>query len=120
MANGIKSAAVSYATAGTQATIAAPTKGKIRIHGIALAAAADVTATLKDGSTALTGAMTLAKTAGPLSLGVPPDPNRILWELSAEAAFNITLGGAVQVSGTVWYTIHRYNTYAAPGNDQIP
>jgi len=117
MADGMLSAAVSVAASGT--LIAAITNAKLRIHSIVLAGASDVTAILLDGTTALTGAMTLAKTAGPLVLG-QPRADCVLWELSDETAFKITAGGQVQISGVVWYTICPKSAYVAPSNEQIP
>jgi len=56
---------------------------------------------IKDGTTALTGAMLLA--AG-VPLVLPPDPT-VDWFQSAAAGNDIvlTLGAGTQVSGAVWY-----------------
>lgn len=103
----MKYAAISYATASTGELIAAPGEGKrLRILGYLLVAAGAVVATLKSGSTALTGAMTLA-TGTPMV--VPPGGTKIdrlpCMECGTNEAFNLTLGGAVQVSGWVVYEV---------------
>ena len=60
-----RTAAVSAATAGAHEIIAAPSSGRIVLHRLWLAAAGAVTIVLSDGTTALSGAMTLVAGAAP-------------------------------------------------------
>lgn len=100
----LKIAAIDTAASGTTPLINGVTDKTIRVYGYLLNAAGAVTAILKNGSTALTGAMSLI--AGTPQV-VPPGGNKIdplpLFELTTGNAFNLTLGGAVQVSGWVLY-----------------
>lgn len=97
----MKSAVVNVATAATHAIVAAVTGKKIVIHRMFLVAGGEVAVTPKDGTTAYTGAMTLIKG---VPLVIDDATGFCPFEGTAATAFNLTLGGAVQVSGRVWYT----------------
>lgn len=96
----IKQAKIDIAASGT---IIAGVAGKITtiISMILVNNIGTTTITIKDGSTALTGAMLLA--AG-VPFILPPDPT-VDWFQSAVAGNDIvlTLGASTQVSGSVWY-----------------
>ena len=93
-------AAITQAATGAMITGVAGTT--IRVYALVLSVATTTTVQFKDGATALSGAMTL--TAGiPLALEYFPDM-RPLYVCSAGADFTLTLGAAIQTSGTVWYT----------------
>jgi hypothetical protein len=95
-------AKIDAATNGDNSIIAAVAAKKHRIHRLVLTVATTTTITFKDGSTALTGAVTLA--AGtPLILDAT-ESEWPLFSLSANSAFVINLGGAVQCSGRAYYT----------------
>ncbi len=89
-------------TAATADVIAAQGAGKkIRILAATLVAANTVTLTVKNGSTAVTGAISMA-VAIPLEL--PYNPHGHFIE-SANEAFNFTLSSGVQLSGTLTYQV---------------
>jgi hypothetical protein len=92
------SAVISRATSGDgTAVIAALAGKKTRVYGLFFAAASSVVVTLKRGSTALTGPMTL----GALALDLQGRP----WFTTAVAEdLFVNLGAAIQVSGTIYYT----------------
>lgn len=90
---------IDAAAAADVAIAAAVADQKTRLYQIVLVAAADVTITVKSASTALTGAMTLTK-------GVPfilPFNGEPWFATAVNEALNITLGGAVQVSGRAYF-----------------
>lgn len=95
---------VNKVVAETSDLVAAVTNEAITVHKILLLAAGGVTVNFLDGATALNGY--------PMSLivGVPlviegAQPDCVLFQTTGGNALRITLGGAVQVSGIVWYTI---------------
>ena len=97
------SAVVSKATAADHEIIAAVAGKQIKVHGYMLVAAGAVNVTWKNGTTALTGAMTMAA-------GTPIDADQgsdYAWWflLDTNTALNLTLSGAVQVSGHVSYSL---------------
>jgi hypothetical protein len=98
-------AVVNAAASGDNTIIAAPGVGKqLEIRGYNIVAAGAVTATWKNGSTALTGAMTMATGAPNVYI---VDDNDHVFLLSDNTAFVLALGGSVQVSGHVTYVIRR-------------
>lgn len=101
----VQFAVVNTAAAGNNTIVAAQAAGvKIRVVGFFLVAAAAVTANFQSGAggTSLTGAMTMAT-------GVPLNPASStvgLFETAAATLLNLSLGGAVQVSGFVaWVAV---------------
>lgn len=108
----IQSLPVSIASSGDNTVIAAPanlpdgTKRTLRIYGLTLVATGAVTVTIKDGANnAQSGAMSLITGTPyilPMGSGLAPTPYHIT---QAGDAFVINLGGAVQVSGTVWFDV---------------
>ena len=91
-------------SAATSADIVAAVAGKvIRVYGMDLSSAGTVTITVKDGTTALEGARTLA--AGTPWTPRHPIPGRPAYQTTAGNAFVGTFGGAVQISGSVWYSV---------------
>lgn len=89
---------IDIASSGANTVRAAESDGDLVITGFGFVAAGAVDVTFKQGSTALTGAMSIAANGG---IAVPHNPNGH-FVIPKDAAFVITLGGAVQVSG--WYT----------------
>lgn len=102
----MKTAVISYATASTGEIVAAVTGRKIRVLGYMLVAAGSVVATWKSGSTAISGAMSMVVGVPvPAPLGgtsLDPMPHFIT---NAGEALNLTLSGAVQVSGHITYDV---------------
>lgn len=97
-------APISAAGAGNNTVIAAQGAGiKIRVVGFLIVSAGAVTAQFQTGAggTGLTGVMSL--TTG-VYVGAGPGPWG-LFETAANALLNLSLGGAVQVSGfLIWVT----------------
>lgn len=91
-------------SASTTGDIVSAVTGKvISVWGVNFSAVGTVNATLKQGSTALEGVRTLVA-------GVPveikhPVPGRPAFQTASGAAFGVTLSGATQVSGSVWYSV---------------
>ncbi len=95
----VKRAIIDKATAATHEIVAAVAGKKIRVLGFYAVAAGAVVATWKSATTAVTGAMTMAT-----GVAVHAPPAGFGWfETAAGEALNLTLGGAVQVSGNVIY-----------------
>ena len=108
--------AVDAAASGANTLIAAGGAGnKFRIWKIHLNAAGTVTVRFRDGTTDLEGDSGRTMIAGvPLVMEAFRDfhnePVPLFGdELTANTLFDMTLGGAVQVSGSVWYTIGNAN-----------
>lgn len=93
-------AAISAASSGNNIVIAGVAGKRIYIFGIDLSTASSTTVQFKDGTTALTGIMTLNAYSKGLLVSSPA-----YWVLTAGNDFVISLGGAVQMSGAVWYAI---------------
>lgn len=96
---GLNQASLSFASSGSNSLLAAVANKTTRIHRIVLIAAGAVTLKFVQGSTDLTGVMSLI-TGIPFILPMSDEPYFIT---AVNAAFNATLGGAVQVSGFVDY-----------------
>lgn len=86
---------VDTATSGDNTLLASVTGQKIYVYSGMIVAAGAMTTTLKDGTTTLTGAMTMA-TGTPLVFR-PTVDDRPLWIISGN--FVLNLSGATQVSG---------------------
>ena len=97
----IKSASINIATAADHTIIAAVSGKKIIITSLLFTAGGDVNITLKDGTTALTGAMDFGGTSEPR--GMVSNFSDCPLELTPGNAFVITLSAAIQVSGLVCY-----------------
>lgn len=93
-------AVVSASSSGDNIVIAGVTGKRISVWALDLVLASSTTVTLKDASTALTGAMTLTQYTKPLVAGVPA-----YWTLGVGDNFVVNLGTGVQVSGVVWYSV---------------
>ena len=94
---------ISAASSGNNTLLAASTGYKIRVLSYTLVAAATVTASFQDGAggTALTGAMTLI--AGvPLVVNLQKEGH---FQTTVSTLLNLSLGGAVQVSGHLTYAL---------------
>lgn len=94
---------ISVSSSGDNTLLAADTTNKIRVHAYTLVAAGSVTAKFKigTGGADLTGAMSLI--AGtPL---VVPFCREGHFETTINALLNLNLGGAVQVSGHLTYSL---------------
>lgn len=101
----MKFAVIDKATATTHEIVAAVAGKRIRVLAYLMVAAGAVTATWKSAATALTGAMSLI--TGTPNQGNPL-PNSLqgsrgVFETERGEALNLTLGGAVQVSGWLVY-----------------
>jgi hypothetical protein len=94
----IKFASISLAASGE--VVAAVTGKKIRVLGYVLAAAGAVSVNWENGTTDISGVTSLI-TGTPVSYAGGWDAPAV--ETSAGAALNLTLSGAVQVSGHVTY-----------------
>ena len=93
-------ASVSINASGTNIVLPGITGVQNRIYRVELTAASATTVQFQDGATNLSGAMSLA--AGtPLALLMDGYP---WFTCSSGNAFNISLGGAVQVAGEIAYT----------------
>lgn len=108
MASSLLSASISTASSGATAVVAAASGRRIRVVSYVLVAAGAVTAKWQSASTDLTGAMSLI-TGTPLAPA--PFPQRHSGgydghiQTAPGEALNLTLGGAVQVSGHLTYVL---------------
>ena len=97
-------AVISAASSGDNTLVAAQATGiKVRVLALHMQAAGAVVARLESGAggTALTGVMSMI-TGVPISLPFNPEG----WvETAAATLLNLELGGAVQVSGVMLYTL---------------
>jgi hypothetical protein len=100
----IKRAAISAASSGNNTLVAAVADKKIKVLSVLLVGATAVTVAFQSGAggTALTGVMSLGATAG-FVLPPPADPNMFWFETGVNTLLNLSLGGAVQVSGVITY-----------------
>ena len=94
-------AKIDAATVGANLLVAAATGKIIRVVGFALVSAAANTVTMQSGSTALTGAMSFAANGGVSA----PQSTAGLFQTTAGAALNMSLGSAGQVSGWLVYQL---------------
>ncbi len=90
-------AAISASSMGDNTVVAADATKQIYVYGLDAVLASSTTLTLKCGSVALTGAMTLTSYAKPVTQGSP------YWVCPLNTAFILNLGSGVQVSGAIWY-----------------
>ena len=99
----LQTAAITTAGAGDLVVITGVTPGRIKVWRLVLVTAGATNVTLKDGSTALTGAIpTVAGVPVNFEDGSSDQPQFIL---GAGNNFTINNSAAVQMSGCVWYTI---------------
>lgn len=91
---------IDAAASGANAVIAAVSGKSIRVMCYTVIAAADITITWKSGTTAISGAMDLPAKGG----ASPASPLGMMRTAEGEA-LNLTLSGAVQVSGHVGYIL---------------
>lgn len=94
-------ATISASSSGANTIVAASASNYFRLYAILFVVAAQVTVKLGD-TTDWTGAMTFNGGSG-LLLTNQGEPHFI--SSAVNKAFLITLGSAVQISGTVWYTL---------------
>lgn len=91
--------AIDFSTTGANTVISATAGQTIRVFKIFFVANAQTDITIKDGSTALTGAMSMGANGG-----FTLDYDKIAWFVtSAGAAFVLSQSGTAQVSGRVYY-----------------
>lgn len=97
----VKYAVINAAGAGNNTLVAAVTGKKIRVLAFAMVSGGIVTATFQTaaGGTALTGAIPMAANTQ-VTAPYSPDGH---FETAASALLNLSLGGAVQVSGWLVY-----------------
>jgi hypothetical protein len=98
-------AVISGATSGNNTIVAAAGGAlKIKVLSVMLVATGAVTVAFQSGAggTALTGTMSLDAKSG-FVLPAPADPNCHWFETAGNALLNMSLGGAVQVSGCITY-----------------
>jgi len=96
-----KTVAIDIASIASHTIIAAVSGKKINITSLLFTTGGDVNITLKDGTTALTGAMDFGGTSEPRGIVANFGDNAM--ELTPGNAFVITLSAAIQVSGLVCY-----------------
>jgi len=101
----IKFAAINIASSGANEIIAAVSNMCIRITAIFFTVAGDVDVTLKEGSTAISGAMDFGAASEPR--GMVATLNKCPLSLKSNTALNIVLSGDVQVSGSVLYYLEK-------------
>jgi len=89
--------------ASTDVLAAPSATQQYRIYALNISSAAAGTVTFKHGTTAFEGARTMA-TGVPLNLKEFPDI-RPRYVCGLGEAFNITLSGTAQTSGSIWYTL---------------
>ena len=98
---------ISFAGTGDNTVIPSQSNGKISIWRLVMTAAGTTAVIIKDGSTALTGAMTIT-TNQPVTLADGADVSPFFGPLGLGNAFVINQSGSVQISGVVEYTIQAY------------
>lgn len=97
----LKTAVISAASSGANEIVAAVTGKKIKVWRIMFVTDGAVTVIFKDGTTALSGTMSFAANGSLVLDTTLDDP---LYTTTAGNAFVATLGGAVGIRGTIWYT----------------
>ena len=98
----LSSAAINIGSSGANTVIAGQTGKIIRVYRLAMVPLTSVTATIKDGSTSLSGPMALGANqelifnydTQPYFIGTPGN------------AFIVNLSGAVPVGGVVYFTVN--------------
>ncbi len=98
----LKFAAVNTAVSGNTTVQAAVAGKKIRVCSYVLVATGAVTVQWLSTNTTLSGAMSLAANGGVAAIG---EPSAVQFETPAGEALILALGGAVQVSGHIAYTV---------------
>lgn len=91
---------IDIAASGANEIVPAVSGGRIRVVGYSVVATGAVTATWKSGTTALSGAMSIAAN-GVVSVAAEGG----VIETAVGEALNITLSGAVQLSGHLSYIV---------------
>jgi len=107
----VRFAKIDTASSGATAIVSAVAGYAIRVVAFFCVAGADVTVKWQSNSTDLTGAMSLAEHGG-----ISADSHSGLFETALGAALNITLGGAVQVSGSVAYVLVPHKVKVSSGD----
>lgn len=99
----LKFAPINAAGSGNNTLVAAIASKRIRVHSLWMVATGAVAATFQTGAggTALSGAMSLAANGGL----VLPYNEKGWFETSIGQLLNLSLGGAVQVSGGLGYSV---------------
>lgn len=94
---------ISAASSGNNTLLAAQTGYGIRVHSLHIVAAGAVTVDIQSGATgtSLTGVMSLI-TGVPLTMEFEKEG---LFQTAASTLLNMSLGGAVQVSGVLTYSL---------------
>lgn len=104
--NQLYSAVVNHASSGDNLVIAAVSGSVIKVWDIAITAAGAVNVTIKSGAAgaavAVSGAYVLSGAGSSLVLDNTGGPR---WVMPPGVAFNVSLSGAVAVTGNVWYTL---------------
>jgi hypothetical protein len=99
--DGRQLSAASVSVAASGALIAGVAGQIIRVYRMLIVNVTAVTVQFQDGATNLTGVMSLPATG---ILSYPMDGNP-WFTTSPGNAFNIALGGAIQVSGSIYFTV---------------
>ena len=100
----IQRVAVNTASSGDTALVAAQPGKKIRVIGLDVHSAGTVTIALKDGSSVYEGGVR-SLILGSQCVIKHPYMGQPAYEGTVNTALNIALGGAVQVTGSLWYTV---------------
>jgi hypothetical protein len=95
-------AAIDFSSAGDNTIISAPASGPICIYGILFTVHAATNITLKRGTTAISGPIEFTGAGSSMTLELKEEP--WYWTNPGED-FILNSSSAVQVSGTVWYTV---------------
>ena len=91
---------------GTSGELVAAVEGKkIRVLGFFFVCTGAVTVVFKSATTALTGVMSFGANAVASAQAGRNESEPFLFETVAGEALNVTLGGSVQVSGTINYIL---------------
>ena len=99
----IKSAVLNFAGAGDNTVITAASAGPIKIKGISFTVAGATNITMKNGTSAVSGAYVFT---GNGSSMVHPilESDSYYWIAYPSQNFVMNLTNGVQLSGTIWYT----------------
>jgi hypothetical protein len=102
---GLLFAEVAASSSGSNEIVAADAQHRIKVVSYVLVADSAVTAQWKSGTTALSGAMSLAANGG---VAATSQPNAPFFATAKDEALNLDLGGAVGVNGHIAYVKEPY------------
>jgi hypothetical protein len=97
-----KVAAINFSSSGDNTVITAPASGGITVVGITFTVAGGTNITFKNGTTAESGAIVFTGNGSSMTL---MNHERGYYFADAGNNFVMNNSNAVQVSGTIWYTL---------------